>query len=584
MAIQNPIQFISRTFTTILNDINSDPELVDRPNWFKRIWAGIGDVFSMWVNALGNNLVLRTAYTRQNVADLLELINYYLSPQTTSTGNVIFYISTSAIFPFVVAREDLAAQTAGGTAVSSLVFEARASVNVTAVTEDFQTSDVNTSTDIITVTRAFTTGEKVVFSGTDLPAPLQSATEYWVIRVSDTTIRVASSLINAYNGTFIDLTDVGSGTHTVSLLSVIVPVFQQETQSSRVVGTSDGTAFQQFSLVDANILEESITIEINSVTYTRVDTLAFSNPTDTHFEVVYSTDNVASVRFGNNVYGVVPGNNFEVNATFALGGGSLSNVTTTNRISVYSGGNANLVGASNPGVLTGGGDPEDIETAKRIGPLLLPIRETFLTEQDGQTLAEDFGGTSQVRVNGLAFGVLSAQIVIIPNGGGVSSTQFKTNLQNFLIARTVLESVDVRVVDATYLSQDVTAQIRVSETFVFADVQPFAAIAFRLFFSETGLEIQNRYTSLGIAEAVTLLNTIFSTAFGTDDYAQIESLIANLPARRIGVDVQLSDVLAYIDTFVDGVDFVLITAPTFPVVVGDAEITTDGTITVTEAP
>lgn len=584
MAIQNPIQFISRTFTTILNDINSDPELVDRPNWFKRIWAGIGDVFSMWVNALGNNLVLRTAYTRQNVADILELINYYLSPQTTSTGNVIFYISTSAIFPFVVAREDLAAQTAGGTAVSSLVFEARASVNVTAVTEDFQTSDVDTGTDIITVTRAFITGEKVVFSGTDLPAPLQSATEYWVIRVSDTTIRVASSLTNAYNGTFIDLTDVGSGTHTVSLLSVIVPVFQQETQSSRVVGTSDGTAFQQFSLVDANILEESITIEINSVTYTRVDTLAFSNPTDTHFEVVYSTDNVASVRFGNNVYGVVPGNNFEVTATFALGGGSLSNVTTTNRISVYSGGNANLVGASNPSVLTGGGDPEDIETAKRIGPLLLPIRETFLTEQDGQTLAEDFGGTSQVRVNGLAFGVLSAQIVIVPNGGGVSSTQFKTNLQNFLIARTLLESVDVRVVDATYLSQDVTAQVRVSEAFVFADVQPFVVVAFRLFFSETGLEIQRRYESLGIAEAVTLLNTLFSTSFGTADYQQLESLISNLPARLIGIDVQLSDVLAYIDTFVDGVDFVLITAPTFPVAVGEAEITTDGTITVTEAP
>ena len=580
MAIRNPIQFISRTFTTILNDINSDPDLIDRPNWWKRIWAGIGDVISMWVNALGNNLVLRTAYTRQNVADLLELINYYMSPQTTSTGNIIFYLDSSTIFPINLARSDLVAQTTGGLTVSALNFESRTSLIVNAISENFTTVDLANNT--IEVTRSYITGEKVILTGTGLPTPLQENTEYWVVRVSDTLISLASTLLNAYNGVVIDFTALVAGTKTIGLYSVVVQVYQQQSASSRIIGTSDGSAFQDFSLTDQNILEDTISITINAVAYTKVDTLVFSDPTDTHFEVVYSTDNVASVRFGNDEYGVIPGDNFEITASYAIGGGSLSNVGVINRINVYAGGDSNIVGVSNPGVLTGGDEPEDIETAKRIGPLLLPIRDTFLTEQDGQTLVEDFGGTSQVKVNGLAFGILSAQVVIIPNGGGQSSASYRNSLQAFLVARTILESVDVRVVDATYLTQNITSSIKISSGFLFSDVLPYAQIAFRLFLSETGQEIQRRFTSDGITQAVILLNNIFSTAFGSEDYIQLENLISNLPARQIGVDVQLSDILAYIDIYVFGVDFVTISAPSFPIVVDDDEITTDGTISISE--
>ena len=51
----NPIQYTSRTFQTILADINSDKELADKPEWFKRMIAGVGDVMSMCLD--------RNAYT-----------------------------------------------------------------------------------------------------------------------------------------------------------------------------------------------------------------------------------------------------------------------------------------------------------------------------------------------------------------------------------------------------------------------------------------------------------------------------------------------------------------------------------------
>ena len=63
----NPIQHDSETFNTILNDINSDTELIDTPEWYKRIIAGLGDVMSVQRNATANQSFLRTAFTRTSM-------------------------------------------------------------------------------------------------------------------------------------------------------------------------------------------------------------------------------------------------------------------------------------------------------------------------------------------------------------------------------------------------------------------------------------------------------------------------------------------------------------------------------------
>jgi len=582
MSIKNPIQFTSRTFNTVLNDINSDPELADKPNWFKRIWAGIGDVISMWINAMGNNLVLRTSYTRQNTADLLELIDYFLNPQDTSSGAILFYIDKNASFPFNVSTADLKAQTAGSLNVSSKIFEARSGITVSEVTEGFLPGAVNTGTDTITVVRVFTTGEKVVFSGSDLPLPLVVDTEYWIIKVSDTLIRIATSLENAYSGTFIDLLDQGTGTHDIKLLSVSVTVYQQETQDSRSVGSSDGiTDWQDFSLVEESIVDDTLVIEINGDIYIKVDTLVFSGPTDKNYELIYTTDNVGVIRFGDGEYGIVPPA-FDINATFAIGGGSDSNISVIDSLNIYAGANSNIVGVSNQSTLSGGDNPESIATGKRLGPLLLKARERFITAEDGEALAEAFGGFSQVKVNENAFGVLSAQVIGIANGGGNASAQLKSDLEDYLISRTILESIDVRVQDATFLTQNVTSAIKLLPGFTFVNVQPFTVLAWQLFFSETGKEIFDNFEASGITSAVNLINTIFSTSFGAENFDQIQKLIENLVYRTVGGDVQESDALGYVDNNVNGVDYLTVAVPSFPITVDVDEITTDGTMTITE--
>lgn len=84
--------------------------------------------------------------------------------------------------------------------------------------ENFATTAVNTSTDVITLPDAteFPTGTPIRFLTTSgLPAPLVSGTTYYAINTSGTTIKVATNLQNAQLAVAVDITTQGTGTHTI---------------------------------------------------------------------------------------------------------------------------------------------------------------------------------------------------------------------------------------------------------------------------------------------------------------------------------------------------------------------------------
>jgi len=85
-------------------------------------------------------------------------------------------------------------------------------------TEEFATTDVNTTTDAITVVNDIDTASLIRFSTTAaLPAPLIAGTAYYAINVDATHIKVAATAVLAAAGTQLDITDVGSGTHTLDV-------------------------------------------------------------------------------------------------------------------------------------------------------------------------------------------------------------------------------------------------------------------------------------------------------------------------------------------------------------------------------
>lgn len=74
------------------------------------------------------------------------------------------------------------------------------------------TSTANIPSNILTGTRVRLT------TTTTLPAGLALATDYYVIKVTDSTFKLATSYANAVAGTAIDITSAGTGTHTMSRL------------------------------------------------------------------------------------------------------------------------------------------------------------------------------------------------------------------------------------------------------------------------------------------------------------------------------------------------------------------------------
>lgn len=73
-------------------------------------------------------------------------------------------------------------------------------------------STANIPSNILTGTRVRLT------TTTTLPAPLAIATDYYVIRLTDSTFYLATTYANAVAGTAIDITTTGTGTHTITWL------------------------------------------------------------------------------------------------------------------------------------------------------------------------------------------------------------------------------------------------------------------------------------------------------------------------------------------------------------------------------
>lgn len=134
--------------------------------------------------------------------------------------------------------QSLAAQSAAATVVPGIlklvdVVGFYRKTPITATTADTTTNTLgygdtftaDAGTDIITMTSTtnipsnILTGTRVrLTTTTTLPAGLSLATDYYVIKVTDSTFKLATSYANAVAGTAINITDAGTGTHTMSRL------------------------------------------------------------------------------------------------------------------------------------------------------------------------------------------------------------------------------------------------------------------------------------------------------------------------------------------------------------------------------
>lgn len=126
-------------------------------------------------------------------------------------------------------------------------------------------SAVNAGTDQLTITaHGLVTGDGpaamfAASAGAVLPGGTAAVTDYWVIRVDDNTVKLATSSTNAMAGTAIDITDAGSG--TLQLL-IGVPYRRPRTY----LPSSMGVAGSQLKSADLNAFSDTFVAIWNLLT------------------------------------------------------------------------------------------------------------------------------------------------------------------------------------------------------------------------------------------------------------------------------------------------------------------------------
>ena len=134
---------------------------------------------------IGGSAVSAAATAQPSVVTLIDVVGFYRVTSVTTTT----------------------AQSTTNTLGFGDTFTADAGTDIITMT-----STANIPSNILTGTRVRLT------TTTTLPGGLATATDYYVIKVTDSTFKLATSYANAIAGTAINITDAGTGTHTMSRL------------------------------------------------------------------------------------------------------------------------------------------------------------------------------------------------------------------------------------------------------------------------------------------------------------------------------------------------------------------------------
>ena len=119
------------------------------------------------------------------------------------------------------------------TQIKQLIFDA-----VTRLTATFTAA----TTDIITSsTHGLSNGDRVELTTTGtLPAGLELDTIYYVMVIDANTFKLSAEKVLDGNGTAVDITDTGSGTHTFTITDVGEPVMVQSYRHKQVSISTNG--------------------------------------------------------------------------------------------------------------------------------------------------------------------------------------------------------------------------------------------------------------------------------------------------------------------------------------------------------
>jgi hypothetical protein len=271
--------------------------------------------------------------------------------------------------------------------------------------------------------------------------------------------------------------------------NITVIANEGNTISSETVGSSNGLVSQTFKLSTTSVIENTISIIVNGVTYTKVNYLVDYSGSAPVFISYTDSTGYTYVQFGDNISGRVPPINQIIYATYRVGGGSIGNINSNTIKFIFKMGDNSTVPAgltvnnqdilvAGDGAATGGADAESVDSIRINAPKSIAVLNRAVSLQDYANLAIQVTGVA--KASSVADVYTSVTIYFAPfgdatalYGGGVTSdgvtpsAQFNTlatTLSNYFVDKAPANTT-ITFQPPTYVNSAIKVAVTVSPQF-----------------------------------------------------------------------------------------------------------------------
>lgn len=247
--------------------------------------------------------------------------------------------------------------------------------------------------------------------------------------------------------------------------SVIVDVEQYKIETS-TIGVTNGIALQTIALNKA-IYHKDVSLLIDNVTWTQVDSLALSNYLDTHFIVDLDENYQTVIKFGDGINGKIPELGFDILATYKVSIGKLANglsgqltkkddLTFTNTITINY-------------IREGYNVPNLLEIKSSINTWISSLNRLVI-KNDFIKAIENLDGVAKI---GISYNLGSDLILYIVPDNGNLTPELLNRITNFVELNKII-SIPVVYTQASIidikLSVNVSKRLNVDDSIVSADI------------------------------------------------------------------------------------------------------------------
>lgn len=306
-----------------------------------------------------------------------------------------------------------------------------------------------------------------------------------------------------------------------------------ETISNEVVGNSDGTSDQRFTLLNTPVIGNSIYVTVNDTVYNSVPYIIDAAGTDPVFYSTTDADEVTSIVFGDGVSGRIPPANSQIIVTYRVGGGTQGNVnanTLNNIITNFSPG----LSVNNTEAASGGADIESTDSIRVNAPSSIRAVNRAVSLRDYGDLAVQVPGVAKAIATSEVY--TNVNLYIAPygdpgadNAGELTPVfnQLSNKLGQFFIDKTA-PNVTLTLLPPTFVGVNITVNVQALPQYKQSVVKRNAETALAEILSFDNVNFADRISLHYVIEAlagasgvsysnVTLLARVGAPQSGTSD-------------------------------------------------------------------